>query len=98
MSYSFYWTPQAEETFAANLDYLYKSWPTVVMIDFLDRVEEVLQKLRENPHLYAIHRELGGIRKCIINERIILFYEIDGDAIHLLTFWNTHQDSQNLFL
>ena len=43
MSYTLYWTLQAEETFAANLEYLEKSWTNAVINDFLDRVDEVLQ-------------------------------------------------------
>ncbi|MBS1584931.1 MAG: type II toxin-antitoxin system RelE/ParE family toxin [Bacteroidetes bacterium] len=98
MSYTVYWTPQAEQTFIANLEYLEKSWTNAVINDFLDRVEEVLQTLRESPYIYSLHREQDGVRKCVVNERIVLFFIINEETITLLSFWNTYQDPQNLFL
>jgi plasmid stabilization system protein ParE len=98
MSYTLYWTLQAEETFAANLEYLEKSWTNAVINDFLDRVDEVLQTLGKNPYTYPLHREQGGIRKCIVNERVVLFFVVEGNDIKLLSFWNTYRDTQNLFL
>ena len=91
------WTIESEKTFNQNLEYLAKEWDNVVLNDFLDRVEEVLEKVRSNPNLYPIHSPETGIHKCVIHERIVLYYKIvDDEVIDLLTFWNTYQNPEKL--
>jgi len=91
------WTPESENSFNQNLEYLSKEWDAVVLNNFLDRVEEALEIIKSNPKLYPLHRPKENVRKCVIHERIILYYKImDEDAIDLLTFWNTYQDPTKL--
>jgi len=91
------WTPEAEKTFNQNLEYLSNEWDNVVMNHFLDRVEEVLGVIQSNPKLYPLHRPDENVHRCVIHERIVLYYKIVGDeAIDLLTFWNTYQDPSSL--
>ena len=97
MSYRLNWTSEAEVTFNQNLEYLSKEWNPVVLYQFLDRVEEVLEKIKSNPKLYPMHRPQERVYKCVIHERIVLYFKIVGDdVIDLLTFWNTYQDPGEL--
>ncbi len=97
MSYSVNWTLKAKKAFAQNLEYLFDEWNITVANKFIDRVDEVILKIRENPFLYPIHSPNTGIRKCILNERILLFYEvIDDSTIDIITFWNTYQNPDKL--
>ena len=91
------WTSESEKTFNQNLEYLGKEWDAVVINRFLNRVEEVLEKLKSNPRLYPLHGSSANIHKCIIHERIILYYKVvSEETIDLLTFWNTYQDPDKL--
>jgi plasmid stabilization system protein ParE len=36
------WTPEAERTFQAQLDYLEENWPEVILRKFIDRVFRIL--------------------------------------------------------
>lgn len=91
------WTSESKKTFNQNLEYLSKEWNNVVMNGFLDRVEEVLGKIKSNPKLYPLHRPSENIHKCVIHERIILYDKVvDEEVIDLLTFWNTYQDPNKL--
>ena len=97
MIYRINWTSEAEVTFNQNLEYLSKEWDQIVLNLFLDRVEEVLEKIKSNPKLYPLHSRQDKIHKCVIHERIVLYYKVvDGDLIDLLTFWNTYQDPGRL--
>ncbi len=72
-------------------------WGDQVINNFLQRVEEVLKKVKENPQLYPIHRSKDKVHKCVVSKQIILFYRIvDNQSIDLLTFWNTYQDPDKL--
>jgi plasmid stabilization system protein ParE len=79
MSYSVNWTSEAEETFDQNIGYLEKEWNSSVLNQFLDRVDEVIQKIKIDPFLYTLHQYSGTVRKCVINKRIIMFYRILDD-------------------
>jgi len=97
MSVRINWTAESERTFNQNLEYLAKEWDTVVLNNFLDRVEETLERIRSNPKLYPLHRPQESVHRCVIHERIILYYRIvDDQTIDLLTFWNTAQDPDKL--
>ena len=91
------WTSESEKTFNQNLEYLAKEWDNVVLNEFLDRVEAVLEKIKFNPRLYPQHKAESSIHKCVIHERIVLYYKIvDEEVIDLLTFWNTYQNPDRL--
>lgn len=74
-----------------------EEWGNPVINNFLDRVEEVLEKIRSNPELYSIHPPVDKAYKCGVHKRLILYYKIvDVSRIDLLTFWNTYQDRDKL--
>jgi len=52
MSYQIITTAAAELTFYQNLDYLAKEWSDIVTGHFIDRVENVIQKISQNPFLF----------------------------------------------
>ena len=100
MSLRINWTSESEKTFSQNLEYLSKEWNNVVINHFLDRVEEVLEKIKSSPRLYPQYRSADNIYKCVVHERIILYYKLKEEegVIDLLTFWNTYQDPNKLKL
>jgi plasmid stabilization system protein ParE len=99
VSFSLRWTPEATKTLQQNADYRFKEWGDQVANDFLDRVEGLLDLIKQNPHIYPLHGSSKNVHKCIVNKRIILFFEINSDNfINLLTFWNTYQDPVKLKL
>jgi len=99
MSYFIHWTTEAKETFRQNIAYLEMDWNNTVINRFLDRVDEAIQNISENPFLYSSYQNSPDIRKCVVNKRIILYYRIlDKQNIDLITFWNTYQDPDSLEL
>lgn len=97
MSVQINWTLESQRTFNENLEYLSREWDMSVINDFLDRVEEALGHVRVNPKLYPLHRPEENIHRCVIHERIVLYYRLVNDqTIDLLTFWNTAQDPDRL--
>lgn len=97
MSRRINWTTESERTLSQNLEYLSKKWDVSVLNSFLDRVEEALEHIRNNPKLYPLQRPNENVYRCVIHERIILYYRIvDDSTIDLLTFWNAAQDPDKL--
>ena len=46
MSYSILWSEEAEITFENNLNYLEREWTTTTLVEFIDRVDDILIKIR----------------------------------------------------
>lgn len=97
MSLRVFWTKESEFTFNDNIDYLTKEWNSTAINNFLDRVDEVVENISKHPKLYPLHRKKTNIYKCVVNDHITLYYRIiNKDRIDLITFWNTHQNPENL--
>ena len=96
-TYSIQWTVEAEQTFHQNIEYLAKEWELNVLNQFLDRVDAVIENIATNPFLYPLHARGSDFRKCVVNERIILYYCILNDeCVSLISFWNTYRDTRKL--
>ncbi len=96
MSFALKFTVRARNTYAQNLDYLQKEWGAAVAMQFIERVDTVLEAIRENPFLYSLYHPSKNIRKCVMHNRIILYYRIKGNTIQILRFWNTYQNPEQL--
>jgi hypothetical protein len=57
MIYDIVWSNQAEITFYNNLEYLEEEWSRKTILDFINRVEDILQKISLNPKLFPAYRE-----------------------------------------
>ncbi len=49
MSLAINWTSESEKTFNENLEYLSLEWDRPLLNSFVDRVEEILEKIKSNP-------------------------------------------------
>lgn len=97
MSLPVCWTDEAELTFNQNIEYLIEEWGLHTINQFLDRVDEVIESISQNPNLYPIYREQDQVHKCVLNKHVTLYYRVvDIIRIDLITFWNTHQNPKKL--
>ena len=97
MSFSVYWPDDALISFTQNIEYLQRDWPSNVLSEFVNRIDEIIESVRTNPYLFPLHRPKDKIHKCVVHPRIVLYYKIvDRETIDLLVFWNTWQDPKGL--
>ena len=54
MSYSIHWTIRGEQTLDQNIEYLEREWNTAVINQFLNRVNDVLNKICTNPFFISV--------------------------------------------
>ena len=99
MSFSIKITQRAEKSYRQNLDYLNENWGPKVTIAFIDRVDSIGKSISKNPYLYPLFLRSQNIRRCVVHERIIMYYRISGKTkITILLFWNTYQKPEKLKL
>jgi RimJ/RimL family protein N-acetyltransferase len=60
--------------------------------------DKIIGIIQENPFLFPVYNLDKGIRKCVIHERIVLYYRVNGQTIELILFWNTYRDTSKLKL
>ena len=91
------WTPEAKHSFDSNIDYLLSEWGDQVTSDFLDRVDEVVSRIRSNPNLFPAIKKEDNIHRCIVVKQVSLYYRIvSNQQIDLITFWNNYQNPERL--
>ncbi len=98
MTYQISWTHKARETYNQNLDYLLQNWEDKVYYDFVNRVEVVVDHLRQNPKMFVAIDANRNIYRCVVTKHISLFYQLIGNSVLLLLFWNNFQEPEKLTL
>ena len=91
------WTDLAINDVSENIYYLEKEWTEKEIERFLNKTDEVLEKLAKGNIKFKA-TEYKEVYQVPIVKQITLFYEKNGDNIFLLRFWNTYQDPKKLVL
>jgi plasmid stabilization system protein ParE len=89
------WNKQAQEDYYANIDYLLEKWSEKAAQNFIDEVDEILFLLKLGQVEFQ-ETDYLGVRRCVIQPQITLFYKIiDKHQIELLRFWQNNQDDKS---
>ncbi len=91
------WSEDAIIDYHQNIDYLITEWSEKLAAEFIEDVEGVLELIKIQPEIYPISN-YHNIRKAVIRKQISLFYEVKGQKIFLVRFWNNYQNPNNLKL
>ena len=87
------WTPEAEKTFDAIIDYLQEYWSEREIGNFIERVNSVTEHIKRHPLSY---RSAGkeDVREALITKQNLLLYRVSGETIYLLYFWDTRKNPE----
>ena len=90
------WSPLAEKEVEEQLKYITQQWGMQASIDYLERIDEVLKAVTNNPDTYYQVDANRHIHKFFVNKHITLYYQVTASAIGLITFWDGRQDENKL--
>lgn len=90
------WTETAEKSYYKILEYLDKKWNSKVVNDFIDRVENTLEIISNNPNCFEEYSINKKYRRGFIHENVSLYYRIYENEIVVHLFWNNYQNPQKL--
>lgn len=96
-SYLIIWSPTAKFTYYEILEYLDENWTIKEVEAFIERTEEVLSHICDNPLLYPYSTE-NDTHKCVMVKQISLFYRVKTNVIELLVFWDNRQNPAKISL
>jgi len=92
VTYEVILAPKAVETFDAIYDQIASRFGANVAKQFNRRVIQVLDTISVAPFIFKTIRENPNVRKGWIHKNCSFFYEIIGDQIHVLVFWDNRQE------
>lgn len=89
------WTPEAEKTFDAIIEYLEARWTEKEIQNFIHNTQKVISQIKSNPYSFQSSTR-KEIRRAIISKHNSLFYNINvkENVIELYTFWDNRKDPE----
>jgi plasmid stabilization system protein ParE len=98
MAYEVIISDEVFDTLNSIVLYLEKRWSKKVAENFLSTFYEKVDAIAVNPTIGRKSGRQPSIRKILITKHNMLYYEINGNRIELLTIFFTAQDpSKNIF-
>jgi len=92
MALEIVWSKKADRTFDSILEYLSSDWGDSSTKSFVKKVYAFLDVLVEFPGIGTIENKEKEIRGFPITKHLVLFYQIRGNRIILLDFFDTRQN------
>lgn len=91
------WTPNAELSFAKELENISKKWTVTEVIHFMDLLDNFIEKL-ESGIIQGKRSTTTNIRSFVISKQTTLFFDVfeDTQTVELLLFWNNKDNPKKL--
>ena len=85
------WTEEAEFTFDAIMQLIAHRWGDLSAEKFASKTKKLLNNLSAQAYLFP-EAGIDNVRKAVITKQSSVFYEVQGERIVLLFFWDNRQD------
>jgi plasmid stabilization system protein ParE len=89
------WSDLAIDDVSENIYYLEREWTEKEIERFLNKTDDVLEKLAKGNIKFKTTK-YKDVYQVPIVKQITLFYEKNEDGIILLRFWNNYQNPKKL--
>ena len=93
-----FWTINAERSFNDLIDYLIKNWTNREYQKFIERTQELLTHIRNNPFSFQESDKYQNVRRAVLTNIISVYYYPNDDGIYLLFFWDNRCNPKDLKL
>ena len=74
------WSPQAKKDYWQNIDYLEAEWTFQDVINFIDKVDNIIHLLLKN-NIEFISTNYKNVNKVVITKQITLYYRTNSKYI-----------------
>jgi plasmid stabilization system protein ParE len=93
MAYQIDWTERATEDFLAIVNYLEQDWSQSIAENFIITCYKKLDILEKLPFIGAVSSKITSVRRVLITKHIALYYQVNGQTVLLLNFFDMRQAS-----
>jgi len=90
------WSPASEKDFEAILEYLQSRWTYRVISIFINKEDDNISLIVEDPKIFPIINEKLQIRKSVITKHNTLYYRINKQNIEIVRLFDSRQNPHKL--
>jgi plasmid stabilization system protein ParE len=90
------WSPAAEKDAEQILDFINTKWSKRVAAKFLNKLDDNILLISEDPKLFPIIEDNLGVRKCVVTKQNSLFYRVSDETIEIIRLFDTRQNPKSL--
>ncbi|MCW3808029.1 type II toxin-antitoxin system RelE/ParE family toxin [Plebeiibacterium marinum] len=90
------WSPAAEEDLRLILDYLQSKWSQHVVNKFINRIDDNIGLIMEDPKIFPVINAELQIRKSVITKQNTLYYRVVSDGVEIARLFDSRQDPKKL--
>lgn len=90
------WSPAAEKDAEQILDFINTKWSNRVVAKFLNKLDDNIRLISEDPKLFPLIEHNLGVRKCVVTKQNSLFYRVSNDTIEIIRLFDTRQNPNSL--
>ena len=91
MSFGIRFSPEAEETYNSVVTQLRQRWGDGVVAKFEAKLLSALEKIAENPFLYAVINDNLQVRRCTLHKNVSVMYKVYENQALIVCFWDNRQ-------
>lgn len=86
------YTKTYKETLSAIVSIIERDWGTRYVNRFLDRLDDVVEKIQTHPYLFQAIPVNPKYRRCVVSKQTSLVYEVTDSKIILLYLFDNRQE------
>ncbi|MBY5957044.1 type II toxin-antitoxin system RelE/ParE family toxin [Membranicola marinus] len=86
----------AEKRLNNLLEYLEIAWSTKIKLNFLSKLEQRLEIVKDKPEIFPLSTVKKGLHKCVVTRQTTVYYTYDDQKVYVLTVFDNRQDPNKL--
>lgn len=90
------WSPAAEEDLISILDYLQNKWSQRVINKFINKIDDNVGLILEDPKIFPIINQELQIRKSVVTKHNTFYYREVSEGVEIVRLFDSRQDPVKL--
>lgn len=90
------WSPAAEDDFLSILNYLQNKWSSRVISKFINKIDDDVRLIKEDPKIFPIINTELQIRKSVVTNQNTLYYREVLSGVEIVRLFDSRQDPNKL--
>ena len=94
--YKIVWSDEALSNLKNILTYLENNWSTKEINKFATLLDRQLNRIQNNPFLFAESESRSTIRKSVLTKQVSIYYRIKNKTVELISLIDNRQNPKKL--
>jgi plasmid stabilization system protein ParE len=77
-------------------NYLIENWSTKVKNEFVQKLDNSIKTIKNQPEAFPESTLRNGLRKCVITKQTTMFYRFNSSRVFIVTIFDSRQNPEKL--